>query len=121
MRSFDTPGFVSRTQLLPRLDVDELKAVLHGKRVRPCVQAVTPGRAICLGGLARLVLEEAHGTVLAAAFVNHEVSVHVTSAERAAELQRTFSPHNVLVPPFSQVRTRRASLRWRVVRACACG
>jgi hypothetical protein len=96
---FDTPGIVNPNQLTPRLQADELKAVLPRKPLVPVTLSLRSGQWLFLGGLACIELVSCggeSGRVLLTTLVSNHVNVHVTTrpdfrAKRAASLGPPFS------------------------------
>ncbi len=71
-RAFDTPGVPHDYQLTARLGLEEVKAVLPSKQLRPRTFRVPAGTSLLLGGLVRLdVVAAPSSTIYLTVFVSH--------------------------------------------------
>ena len=71
-RAFDTPGVPHDFQLTSWLALDEVKALLPSKQLKPRTFRIGPGHTLLLGGLARLdVVAAPSSTIYLTDFVSH--------------------------------------------------
>ena len=71
-RAFDTPGVPHDFQLTSWLALDEVKALLPSKQLKPRTFRIGPGHTLLLGGLARLdVVAAPSSTIYLTVFVSH--------------------------------------------------
>ena len=71
-RAFDTPGVPHDFQLTSWLALDEVKALLPSKQLKPRTFRIGPGHTLLLGGLARLdVVAALSSTIYLTVFVSH--------------------------------------------------
>ncbi len=96
---YDTPGVIVNHQLTNRLTADELRAVLPSKNVECVTYRLGEGKALFLGGLARIDVLEGKPFFFTV-FISPDVKVHPGKIEGAAEFLAKHTG-GMLTPPFS--------------------
>lgn len=99
---YDTPGIIVNHQLTNRLAADELRAVLPTKNVECVTYRLGEGKALYLGGLARIDVVEGKPFFFTV-FVSPDVKVHPGKIEGAEEFLEKHVGE-LLVPPFDNER-----------------
>ncbi|KAG5175010.1 P-loop containing nucleoside triphosphate hydrolase protein [Tribonema minus] len=100
---YDTPGLILPHQLTSRLTPEELKSVIPAKAVEHVTLRLTEGKAVLVGGLARIELVSGK-PFLFTFFVSNEVKLHMTDAARVDEFIDKHMGSKLLFPPFSKER-----------------
>lgn len=96
---YDTPGIIMPHQLTNMLDAKELRAVLPSKHVERVTFRLGEGKALFLGGLARIEVVSGKPFFFTA-FVSSGVKVHPGRADDAESFMARHSGE-MLTPPFS--------------------
>lgn len=99
---YDTPGVIVNHQLTNRLGTDELRAVLPSKNVERVTYRLGEGKALFLGGLARIDVLEGKPFFFTV-FVSPNVKVHPGRMDGAPEFL-TKHVGGLLTPPFDNKR-----------------
>lgn len=99
---YDTPGIIVNHQITNRLSADELRAVLPSKNVERVTYRLGEGKAIFLGGLARIDIMQGRPFFFTV-FVSSNVKVHPGKIEGAKEFG-TKHCGGLLTPPFTNER-----------------
>ncbi len=99
---YDTPGIIVNHQITNRLSADELRAVLPSKNVECVTYRLGEGKAIFLGGLARIDVIEGKPFFFTV-FVSSNVKVHPGKIENAEEFAKKHCG-GLLTPPFTSER-----------------
>lgn len=100
---FDTPGLEGREQLTTYLNSNELKYVIPSKEIKPVTHALGKGKAVYLGGLARLDIVDSKQPVQCTFYGSHRLPLSVCRLERADSLYRQHvldGSEGFLVPPI---------------------
>lgn len=95
---YDTPGVILPRSLTHRLTAAELRAVLPTRRLAPVTLRLGAGKALYLGGLARIEVL-AGRPFFFSAFVSGEVKVHPGKADGGAAFTARHTG-GLLTPPF---------------------
>ncbi|GAB0497926.1 hypothetical protein MMPV_009263 [Pyropia vietnamensis] len=95
---FDTPGVILPRSLTHRLTAAELRAVLPTRRLVPVTLRLGVGKALYLGGLARIEVV-AGRPFFFSAFVSGDVKVHPGKADDGAAFTARHTG-GLLTPPF---------------------
>eukprot|EP00953_Heterococcus_sp_UTEX-ZZ885_P001989 1588-Heterococcus_DN1.PRE.6 len=97
---YDTPGLILPHQLTSRLNPEELKAVIPQSAVEHVTLRLTEGKAVLVGGLAKIELLSGK-PFLFTFFISNQVKLHMTDASRADEFITKHIGSKLLFPPFS--------------------
>uniref|UniRef100_A0A914YD32 G domain-containing protein n=1 Tax=Panagrolaimus superbus TaxID=310955 RepID=A0A914YD32_9BILA len=100
---FDTPGTVSREQVLDLYTLDELITLVPRKLIIPRFTILRPGESLLFGGTARLdflstVSQE--NPVYLAVYCSDRLPLHVMKSEEVEEFLEKFNGTNVVGVPF---------------------
>lgn len=95
---YDTPGVILPRSLTHRLTAAELRAVLPTRRLAPVTLRLGAGKALYLGGLARIEVV-AGRPFFFSAFVSGDVKVHPGKADDGAAFTARHTG-GLLTPPF---------------------
>lgn len=96
----DTPGLINKGQLTARLTADELKKVIPKTQVNAITLRVAEGKAVLLGGLAKVELLEGKPFYFTF-YISNDVKLHFTDSSKADEFvekhigELLFPPNNV--------------------------
>lgn len=99
---YDTPGIIMTHQLTNSLDAQELRAVLPARSVERVSLRLGEGKALFLGGLARIEVLEGRPFFFTA-FVSSDVKVHPGRVEAADEFTNAHVGA-LLTPPYTTER-----------------
>lgn len=93
----DTPGIMTKNQLAPKLNEQDLAAVSPQKPLKPATFQLRPGNTIFLGGLGRIDYLQGRASSFTV-YAARKVVLHRTKTETAAAF---YQKHvgNLLVPP----------------------
>ncbi|OEH77134.1 hypothetical protein cyc_05762 [Cyclospora cayetanensis] len=84
----DTPGIPSSSQITNLLPHGpDLLAVVPSKRLQPVTYALTEGKSLLIGAMARIDLVEGR-TALCTCFFSHKITLHICKTSRATDLLR---------------------------------
>ncbi|KEP66317.1 UNVERIFIED_CONTAM: DnaJ domain-containing protein [Hammondia hammondi] len=82
----DTPGIPSRHQVTSLLPfAADLYSIVPSKRLQPITYAVTEGKSLLIGALARIDLVQG-STALLTCFFSHKITLHICKTVKAADL-----------------------------------
>lgn len=95
---YDTPGIIMKHQLTNSLTAPELRAVLPARSVERVTLRLGEGKALFLGGLARIEVVEGRPFFFTA-FVSSDVKVHPGRSEDAEEFTKAHVGE-LLKPPY---------------------
>eukprot|EP00551_Chaetoceros_affinis_P008397 CAMPEP_0203672146 /NCGR_PEP_ID=MMETSP0090-20130426/7735_1 /ASSEMBLY_ACC=CAM_ASM_001088 /TAXON_ID=426623 /ORGANISM="Chaetoceros affinis, Strain CCMP159" /LENGTH=725 /DNA_ID=CAMNT_0050537399 /DNA_START=586 /DNA_END=2763 /DNA_ORIENTATION=+ len=96
---FDTPGLLVPNTLTQRLTPAELKMVVPRKQVEPITFRVASGKAVLVGGLAKIEVIGDSKPFLFTFFVSNDVKLHPTDSSKADEFIAKHAG-KILSPPL---------------------